>query len=670
MEDNVLNDLSNYEKTGVCLGNGTFGFVYLVRDQKTKEEFALKRISLTKSQQNALREITVMKSLKNPCLCPLLAYQFAEDGDSLQLLLPFFKNGSLDFVIKNKKEKFKWWDTTTKMKILYGIAYGMAFMHSKSAIHRDLKPANVLLDNNYEIKITDFGTSRFFDLSEPLSTLNVGTPSYTAPEIINGEPYDQKIDVFSYAITMYEVLFEKQSFKVNNAFHVFNAITSGKRPELGDKKTFQYGEGLYNLIQKCWSPSSQVRPSFDDILQVFPSILPADTNMEIFNEYVNRINPDAAKNKKIPTFDNLELKKFSSINVPKNKFDNLVIDEDINLQLNKKIQENQESQEKLDLAKFSSTRSTTVYNKSLYRSSIMVTTIKTQATMGNPKEMYNFGLILYCGDDEVQQDIPRAISFIKKAAEKKNIDAIFWLGMHYFDGTDGIEINMEKARNYIKEAADNGRPLAQFFYGFYCERGCELYPPEINPEKATHSQKKKYVWPPDKKESFNYIKAAAEKGHAISAFMIAKKYENGISADKNSKFSLPINDELATKFYKMAADAGHIISMIRFAQRANVGIGMKRDAALTLKYMKSAADADDMHALFYYGTYFLNGINGCKQNIKLGAEYIQKAADKGLPEARSFYASILETGLDGVEKNVELAQKYKVNSFPNQSPKK
>ena len=86
--------------------------------------------------------------------------------------------------------------------------------------------------------------------------------------------------------------------------------------------------------------------------------------------------------------------------------------------------------------------------------------------------------------------------------------------------------------------------------------------------------------------------------------------------------------------------------------------------------MKSAADADKMHAHFYYWTYFLNGINGCKQNIKLGAEYIQKAADKGLPEARSFYASILETGLDGVEKNVELAQKYKVNSFPNQSPKK
>lgn len=664
----------DYIETDIFLGHGSFGSVILVRDKKTEEAYALKKISIAYNQKNVDREIIVMSSLKNPCLCPLLSYQFENDENLLYLLLPYFKNKSIGFVINMNQQgnKIECWDTTAKMKALYGIAFGMAYMHSKNAIHRDLKPDNILLDENYEVKITDFGTSRFFNLSESLSSLNVGTPPYMAPELISGDPYDQKVDVYSYAITMYEILFEKTPYNLPSAFLIFSAVIKGNRPDMTNKSIFlRYGESLYNLIQNCWCPSPQVRPTFNDIVQLLPSILPKDTDLNIFYEYVNRINPDAAKNAKIPTIENIDIKKFSTVNIPvEKKLAQLDLKIPISTEENSQPNDhNPKDQQNKELRKASSDRSATEYN--CFRHSIrMITTIQAQANMGNPKEMFNYGLILYCGNDEVHQDIPKAIKLIKKAAKKNNIDAVFWLGMHYLDGTDGIEIDMDKARRYIKQAADDGRPLAQFYYGFNCERGIQCYPPEINPEKATHEQKKKYEWTADKKEGFIYTKAAAEKGHAVSAFIIAKKYEKGIIEDENSEFSLQKNNELATKFYKMAADAGHVRSMIKFSERANFGLGMKRDCALAVKYMKYAADVNDMHALFYYGTFFLNGMNGIKQNCKLGTEYIKKAADKGLPEAMSLYAGILEGGVEGVEKNPELAQKYKLTMSPIQSSKK
>lgn len=644
-------DLDEYEECEALLGEGSFGKVVQVINLKTNQIFAQKEISFSEENKYIKREIYIMSTLQNPCLCPLIGINVDQDDNILHILLPYMKNGSLDKVIKSSisGKKIDWWDITTQMKALYGIAVGMAYMHSKKVIHRDLKPGNVLLDDNYEVKITDFGSSRFCANCESSRTLSVGTPSYMAPEIITSNNYDEKVDVYSYAITMYELLLKRPAFHYSSSFKLFTLVINGNRPQM-DKSTFPYGDGFFNLLQKCWSPIPSVRPSFNEILDIFPTILPRGIDLEKFHDYVNRVNPDALS--KFPTKD-IDLKKCSSVMAPSGRKESTF--EIPEIELISDIQNG--DQEKKDPEQ---------NNKVIHSckscpneiNATMVSTIKTQAEMGNAKELLNYGLLLYCGDDEVEKDIPQAISFIKRAAEKDNIDAIYWLGIHYFEGIDEIEIDMEKAREYLKKAADNDHLLAQFFYGFICDRGSECYPAEIDPNHATHAQKHKYEWKVDKKEGFYYTKMAADKGHSTSALIIARKYESGIVSNEDSNFSLPKNEEMATKYYKIAADSGDVSSMIKFAKRADIGRGMKCDPNLAIRYMKLASDSGEMHGMYYYGFYLLNGKNGCKQNLKLAVDLIKKAADKGLPEARTLYANMLRTGFECVEKNEELAKKY------------
>ena len=88
-------------------------------------------------------------------------------------------------------------------------------MHSKNIVHRDIKPENILLegksDKNYEIKISDFGFSCFFDPSEGLE-LFIGSPLYMAPEIIQNKIYNEKVDIWSIGVISYMLLTKRNPF--------------------------------------------------------------------------------------------------------------------------------------------------------------------------------------------------------------------------------------------------------------------------------------------------------------------------------------------------------------------------------------------------------------------------------------------------------------------------
>lgn len=146
--------------------------------------------------------------------------------------------------------------------------------------------------------------------------------------------------------------------------------------------------------------------------------------------------------------------------------------------------------------------------------------------------------------------------------------------MHYLNGIDGFEINLKEARHYLSMAADANRPLALFFMGFYDQRGLEMYPKNVDPKTVT--DKEKYIWPINKKEGFKYSMKAAEKGHAMSAIMVARSYENGVPSSADSDFSLKKDQVMATKYYRMAADAGDVSSMVKLSERAENGIGIKK----------------------------------------------------------------------------------------------
>ncbi|KAK8891479.1 hypothetical protein M9Y10_028688 [Tritrichomonas musculus] len=121
------------------------------------------------------------------------------------------KRGSLaEAILKSKKSTADIdYDNTAKQIILVGIARGMMYLYQHHIIHRDLKPDNILLDQYLHPLITDFGLSKIYDPGYSISqSQTCGTSIYMAPEIISGNRYSGKADVYSFGILMYEVITE------------------------------------------------------------------------------------------------------------------------------------------------------------------------------------------------------------------------------------------------------------------------------------------------------------------------------------------------------------------------------------------------------------------------------------------------------------------------------
>ena len=156
-----------------------------------------------------------------------------------------------------------------RLEWLSQICKAMIYLHSKKIIHRDLKPSNVLLNDILICKIMDFGISRIcHDLTNNSKTTRVGTLRYMSPEISIGTIYNEKTDVFSFGIMMYEILtnnfdpYNKQGSEHNIDRKV--AENPSYRPRLSNTKTKLYQQ---NIMIRCWSHNPDKRPPFGKILK-------------------------------------------------------------------------------------------------------------------------------------------------------------------------------------------------------------------------------------------------------------------------------------------------------------------------------------------------------------------------------------------------------------------
>lgn len=256
------------------LGQGKFGKVYLVQEKSTQKLWAAKvsqkECKKVEDQKSLFQELLSYSKMKNPAIVLFHGFNLLnfKEKHHPTIIIEYMPNGSLDKLIE-RKERIS---STTRYIILLGIAEGMKYLHSLKIAHRDLKPANVLLDENYYPHITDFGTAKLSDesfLSLCMNTYN-GTPLYMAPEIINGEGYTYKIDIFSFAILAYEVITFAFPFAFLDKITVYivqHAIVSGKRPDL----SIVHDEIVRNLLSKCWSRDPKARPDFAEIVETIKS---------------------------------------------------------------------------------------------------------------------------------------------------------------------------------------------------------------------------------------------------------------------------------------------------------------------------------------------------------------------------------------------------------------
>ncbi|RZB44261.1 serine/threonine-protein kinase STY46-like [Glycine soja] len=140
------------------------------------------------------------------------------------------------------------------------VCKGMKYLHQNNIIHRDLKTANLLMDTHNVVKVADFGVARFLNQGGVM-TAETGTYRWMAPEVINHQPYDQKADVFSFSIVLWELVTAKVPYDTMTPLQAALGVRQGLRPELpkdGHPK-------LLELMQRCWEAIPSHRPSFNEI---------------------------------------------------------------------------------------------------------------------------------------------------------------------------------------------------------------------------------------------------------------------------------------------------------------------------------------------------------------------------------------------------------------------
>ena len=204
------------------IGKGSFSTIYKGYSTKNNYIYAIKEIPIDKKQNksNVKRELNVLKNLDNPYIIKLHDVIIDTNYNNVYFILDYYSKGDLSKFLNHKPLKEKYC-----RKYMKQLALGLEYLLNKNILHRDLKPQNILLTNEYNIKITDFGFAKKINKNVLITTL-CGSPMYMAPEIINKKDYDIKSDLWSVGIILYEMIYGYVPFNVGNFLELIKNINN------------------------------------------------------------------------------------------------------------------------------------------------------------------------------------------------------------------------------------------------------------------------------------------------------------------------------------------------------------------------------------------------------------------------------------------------------------
>jgi hypothetical protein len=184
------------------IGEGTFGEVFVGTDRRSLDKVAIKKMDLNDNyEEDLITEIQMMQSSKHDNIVRYIdSYKW---GDDLWVVMEYMGGGSLTEIL----EQFKHIRLTEEQiaLICFECLKALEYIHSNHRIHRDIKSDNVLLTNEGEIKLADFGYTVQLTQKKDKRNTTIGTPYWEAPEVITGDLYDTKVDIWSLGIMAMEM---------------------------------------------------------------------------------------------------------------------------------------------------------------------------------------------------------------------------------------------------------------------------------------------------------------------------------------------------------------------------------------------------------------------------------------------------------------------------------
>jgi len=186
------------------LGRGAMGIVYRARDTALDRDVAYKTVANAIKENPAalkyfLSEAKSLAALNHVNI--VTVFDVGQEADNYFITMEFVDGRSLAEFIREKGRL----STKNVVVIASKIAAGLEYAHSKSVIHRDVKPSNIMISNEGEVKIMDFGLAKIMNEAVQDKTIVRGTPLYMSPEQVEGVGVDSRSDVYSFGVTMFEM---------------------------------------------------------------------------------------------------------------------------------------------------------------------------------------------------------------------------------------------------------------------------------------------------------------------------------------------------------------------------------------------------------------------------------------------------------------------------------
>ena len=240
---------------GKKIGSGTFGSVHVGIMNNTLKKVAVKVLNTQvlggRQLETFKREVWTMATLNHPSILRLVGVTLTPPFCIVTELLKC-----------SLYDRMKYLTPTKRSVIALKVAQGMEQLHAARIIHRDLKSANILLDEEDNPRVCDFGLVGF--KTGNTKTGYVGTAQWMAPEVLRSSPfYDEKVDVYSFGVLLWEMLTLQEPYAGMKQDQIIMAVIDQEmRPPIGP----QFGpQKLIQLIERCWHEDPTMRPPFSTI---------------------------------------------------------------------------------------------------------------------------------------------------------------------------------------------------------------------------------------------------------------------------------------------------------------------------------------------------------------------------------------------------------------------
>ncbi len=258
------------------LGKGTMGVVYQAHDPQIDRMVALKilrpdRVTSESFVARFLKEARAIGRLSHAHIVTI--YDVGEDHGTVYIAMEFLKGEPFNEVVRSGRLT-----VPQCVEIARQVAETLDYAHRQGIVHRDIKPSNIILTEDHQVKLTDFGIARIEDMAAGQQTQAgeiLGTPVYMSPEQVVGQQVDGRSDLFSVGVILYEMIVGRRPFGGNNIAAIFQAITHDT-PEAPSAKDPFIPQRLSDLIMKSLAKDPAQRfQTGRQMAEALATVLPA-----------------------------------------------------------------------------------------------------------------------------------------------------------------------------------------------------------------------------------------------------------------------------------------------------------------------------------------------------------------------------------------------------------